>query len=141
MKLCPAPMARAFLRARSSMASSVPEQRTRHLPEASQKASPKRMPGTAPTRASWMSSTDLMKWVWPKMKLISSGLSMVTLMSCMRSASNPHGKHSQESGASVGCAVRTGHRARQFRCAQRTLPDVVLVFGRKRKTRHEPGLS
>src|SRR5512137_382231 len=83
MKLCPAPMARAFSLAKSIMAESVPVQRTRHLPEASQKARPNLMPGTAPTRASWMSSTDLMKWVWPRMKLVSSGFSILTVISCM----------------------------------------------------------
>src|ERR1017187_1336436 len=76
IKLCPAPMVRAFLLANSIMAGSVPVQRTRHLPDASQKASPNLMPGTAPTSASWMSSTDLMKWVWPRMKLIGSGFSI-----------------------------------------------------------------
>ena len=43
------------------------------------------MPGTPATRASWMSSTDLMKCVWPRMKLIASGLSIVTVMSCISS--------------------------------------------------------
>jgi len=65
------------------MPGSVPDQRTRHLPEASQKANPNLMPGAAATNASWMSSTDLMKWVWPKMKLASSGFSILTVMSCM----------------------------------------------------------
>ena len=41
------------------------------------------MPGTAPTSASWMSSTDLMKCVWPRMKFVSSGFSIFTVMSCM----------------------------------------------------------
>src|SRR6266545_1474205 len=76
-------MAAAFFLASSVMAGSVPDQRTRHLPEASQKASPNLMPGTAATRASWMSSTDLMKCVWPRMKLVSSGLSLFTILSCM----------------------------------------------------------
>ena len=79
----PAPMAAAFFFASSIMAGSVPDQRTRHLPDASQKASPNLMPGTAPTSASWMSSTDLMKCVWPRMKLVSSGFSIFTVMSCM----------------------------------------------------------
>jgi hypothetical protein len=83
MKLWPAPMAAAFFLASSVMAGSVPDQRTRHFPEASQKASPNWMPGTAPTSASWMSSTDLMKCVWPRMKLVPSGLSTFTVMSCM----------------------------------------------------------
>jgi hypothetical protein len=51
-------MAAAFFLASSTMPGSVPDQRTRHLPDASQKASPNLMPGTAPTSASWMSSTD-----------------------------------------------------------------------------------
>ena len=66
-----------------SMAGSVPDQRTRHLPEASQKATPKRMPGTAATKASWRSSTVFMKWAWPKMKFVVSGLSMVIVISCI----------------------------------------------------------
>src|SRR5262249_59592466 len=41
------------------------------------------MPGTAPTSDSWMFSTDLMKCVWPRMKLVSSGFSILTVMSCM----------------------------------------------------------
>ncbi|MCY1512016.1 hypothetical protein D9M68_464610 [compost metagenome] len=65
------------------MASSLPDQRTSRLPEASQKASPKRMPGTAPTSASWRSSTVLMKCDWPKMKLAASGLTMGTTVSSM----------------------------------------------------------
>src|SRR6516165_7705574 len=83
MKLCPAPMAAAFFFASSVMAGSVPDQRTRHLPDASQKARPNLMPGTAATSASWMSSTDLIKCVWPRTKLASSGFSIFTVMSCM----------------------------------------------------------
>src|SRR5437764_7049687 len=82
MKECPEATAWAFLRASSSIASSVPDQRTRHLPDASQKASPNLMPGTAVTSASWMSSTDLMKCVWPRTKLVSSGFSTFTALSC-----------------------------------------------------------
>src|SRR5271165_5499323 len=82
MKEWPAPMAAAFVFAISIMAGSVPDQRTRHLPDASQKASPNLIPGTAPTSASWMSSTDLMKCVWPRMKLVSSGFSIFTVLSC-----------------------------------------------------------
>src|SRR5215831_7221974 len=44
-KVWPAPMANALSRARARAASSLPDQRTSRLPEASQKASPKRMPG------------------------------------------------------------------------------------------------
>lgn len=40
-------------------------------------------PGTQLTRVSWISSTVLMKWLWPRMRLLSSGLSMGTLSSCM----------------------------------------------------------
>jgi hypothetical protein len=40
------------------------------------------MPGTGATRASWMSSTDLMKCVWPRTKLVSLGFSIFTVMSC-----------------------------------------------------------
>src|ERR1700722_18241469 len=46
-KVWPAPMAKALSRARARAASSLPDQRTSRLPEASQKANPKRMPGTA----------------------------------------------------------------------------------------------
>jgi hypothetical protein len=56
------------------LAGSEPDQRTRRLPEASQNASPNIMPGTAPTSASWMSSTLLLKCAWPRMKLVSSWL-------------------------------------------------------------------
>src|SRR5271166_3930775 len=83
MKLCPAPMASAFVFASSIMPGSVLDQRTRHLPDASQKARPNLMPGTAPTSASWMSSTDLMKCVWPRTKLVSSGFSTFTVLSCV----------------------------------------------------------
>jgi hypothetical protein len=76
-------MAAAFFRASSAMPESVPDQRTRHLPEASQNASPNLIPGTAVTNASWMSSTDLMKCVCPRMKLVSSGFSILTVVSCM----------------------------------------------------------
>jgi hypothetical protein len=55
---------------------------SRHLPEASQNASPNLIPGTAVTSASWMSSTDLMKCVRPRMKLISSGFSILTVVNC-----------------------------------------------------------
>ena len=37
------------------------------------------MPGTAPTSASWMSSTVLMKCVWPRTKLVASGFSIGTV--------------------------------------------------------------
>ena len=40
MKLCPAPMASAFLHASCSSCGSVPDRRTRHLPEASQECEP-----------------------------------------------------------------------------------------------------
>src|SRR5271166_3970271 len=76
-------MAVAFFLASSITAGLVPDQRTRHLSDASQKANPNLMPGTAPTSASWMSSTDLMKCVWPRMKLVSSGFSIFTVLSCM----------------------------------------------------------
>src|SRR6266436_3089642 len=82
-KVWPAPMANALLRARVSEVSSLPDQRTSRLPEASQKASPKRIRGTAPTSASWRSSTVLMKCDCPKMKLASSGLTMGTTVSSM----------------------------------------------------------
>ncbi len=61
MNECPAPTAWALALASSIMASSVPDQRIRHLPEASQNASPNLMPGTALTNASCMSSTVLIK--------------------------------------------------------------------------------
>jgi hypothetical protein len=61
----------------------VPDVRTSRLPDASQNASPKRMPGTAPTSASCRSSTVLMKCDWPRMKFVSSGLSMAMASSSM----------------------------------------------------------
>src|SRR5581483_8432303 len=41
------------------------------------------MPGTAAASASWMSSTVLMKCAWPRTKLVSSGFSTFSVMSCM----------------------------------------------------------
>src|SRR6266446_969340 len=89
-KLCPAASASAFLVARAIMASSLPLQRTRHAPDASQKASPNLIPGTALTRASCRSSTDLMKCDWPRMTLMVSGLSIVTVVSSMLLSSLLH---------------------------------------------------
>src|SRR6516225_6954906 len=80
-------MATAFFLASSVMAGSVPDQRTRQLPDASQNARPNLMPGTAATRASWRSSTDLMKCVWPRMKLVASGLAIFTVVSCISNSS------------------------------------------------------
>src|SRR4029453_15073091 len=62
----------------------VPDHRTRHLPEASQNATPNLIAGTAVTSASWMSSTVLMKWDCPRMKFVVSGLSILTVVSCIR---------------------------------------------------------
>ncbi len=61
IKLCPAPIASALFFASSTISGSVPEKRTRHIPDASQKAIPNLMPGTVETRASWISSTVLIK--------------------------------------------------------------------------------
>ena len=47
----PAPRAVAFFFANSVIAGSVPDQRTKHFPDASQNARPNLMPGTAPTSA------------------------------------------------------------------------------------------
>src|SRR5512137_1971912 len=50
---------------------------------------PNFMCGAVVTMASWRSSTVLMKWAWPRMKFMSSGLSMgTTLMSMMASLSS-----------------------------------------------------
>src|SRR5437762_10703002 len=89
-KLCPAATASAFCVARAIMASSLPLQRTRHAPDASQNASPNLMPGTALMRASCRSSTDLMKCDWPRIKLIVSGLSIVTVVSSILLSSLLH---------------------------------------------------
>src|SRR5262249_28766834 len=89
-KLCPAATASAFLVARATMASSLPLQRTRHAPDASQNARPNLMPGTALIRASCRSSTDLIKCDWPRMKLMVSGLSIVTVVSSMLLSSLLH---------------------------------------------------
>src|SRR5574340_351972 len=72
-KLWPAPMASAFVRADAVKASSVPLQRTRQGPDASQNANPNLVPGTAVTSTSCRSSTVLMKWAWPMIRLTSSG--------------------------------------------------------------------
>ena len=56
----------AFFCALSTIGGSVPVQRARHLPEASQKAKPNLIPDTELTRVSWMRSTDLRKRVWPR---------------------------------------------------------------------------
>jgi len=61
MKECPADKAQAFLFASSIRASSLPAQRTRHGPDDSQKARPNLMPGAAWTKASYRSSTVLIK--------------------------------------------------------------------------------
>src|SRR5262245_22488871 len=98
MKLWPAPMAAAFFLASSVMAGSVPDQRTRHLPDASQKASPNLMPGMAPTSASWTSSTDLMKCVCPRTKLVSSGFSTFTVLSCTLTSFLPSFQQQQQHG-------------------------------------------
>jgi hypothetical protein len=74
----------AFFWANASISGSVLEQRSRRLPEASQKARPNLIPGTALTMASCRSSTVLMKWDWPRMKLISSGFSIVTVLVSIR---------------------------------------------------------
>ncbi len=84
MNAWPALRARAFFFASSIISSSVPDQRTSAFCEASQKATPNLMPGTALTRASWMSSTVLMKWECPRMMLTSSGFSMRTTFSSMQ---------------------------------------------------------
>src|SRR5262245_51213359 len=89
-KLCPAATASAFLVARAIMASSLPLQRTKHAPDASQNASPNLIPGTALARASCRSSTDLMKCDWPRIKLMVSGLSIVTVVNSMLLSSLLH---------------------------------------------------
>ena len=53
---------------------SLPSTRMRQSPEASEKARPNLMPGTVPTRISYRSSTVLMKWLWPKIRLAPSGM-------------------------------------------------------------------
>ncbi|MNC39093.1 hypothetical protein D3C75_877320 [compost metagenome] len=83
MKLCPAAKVVAFFCASSIMLGSVPDQRTRQGPDASQNATPNLMPGTAATSASWRSSTVLMKCAWPRMKLMSSGFSTFTVVNCI----------------------------------------------------------
>src|SRR5450759_3545534 len=73
MNECPAAMASAFCTASSTSPESLPARRTSRAPEASQKASPKRRCGDEPTRASYRSSTVLMKCDCPKMRLAPSG--------------------------------------------------------------------
>src|SRR3972149_11292796 len=74
-------MARAFTLASPIISGSVPDQRTRHAPDDSQKARPKEIPGTVPTRAPRRSSTVLMKCLCPRIKLTSSGFSILTSFS------------------------------------------------------------
>ena len=64
--MCPAARAVAFLAARAFSSSSLPSTRVRQGPEASLNAMPNFICGTVLTRASYRSSTDLMKWVWPE---------------------------------------------------------------------------
>src|SRR5664280_1555621 len=73
MNECPAAMASAFCTASSTSPESLPARRTSRAPGASQKASPKRRCGDEPTRASYRSSTVLMKCDCPKMRLAPSG--------------------------------------------------------------------
>src|SRR3989337_500580 len=47
------------------------------------------MPGTAPTSASWRSSTVLMKCAWPRTTLTDSGFSPATVTSSIDPASLP----------------------------------------------------
>src|SRR3989304_3659689 len=82
-KTWPAPIAWALVAACAVNAGSVPLERTSAGPEASLKASPKRMPGTAPTSASCRSSTVLMKCAWPRIRLTSSAFSRRTTWICM----------------------------------------------------------
>src|SRR5690242_7239931 len=62
---------------------SFPVNRTSAGPEASQKAMPNFMAGLVATIASWRSSTVLIKCDCPRMKFISSGFSMGTLLMSM----------------------------------------------------------
>src|SRR5260221_711142 len=86
IKLWPGPMACRFFFANSIIAESVPLQRMRHLPDASQNASPNFIPGTAETSVSWISSIVLMKWLWPRMKLVGPGFSILTVTSSISAA-------------------------------------------------------
>src|SRR5512141_2083470 len=84
---CPAPIAIAFCRAISTSASSLPVWRTRASPDDSQKAMPNFICGADVTMASWRSSTVLMKWAWPRMTFMSSGLSTGTTLMSMTPSS------------------------------------------------------
>ena len=73
--MCPAPTAWALRAAIVCKAWSLPSTRIKHGPDASLKAIPNFMPGTVLTIASYRSSTVLMKWLCPKMRLPFSGIS------------------------------------------------------------------
>src|SRR5471032_388551 len=91
-------MAVAFWHANSTNSASVPERRTRRLPDASQKAKPNLIPGTVPTIASCRSSTDLMKWLCPRMKFVASGLTIVTVSTCISDLALCRQEHSGRGG-------------------------------------------
>jgi hypothetical protein len=84
MNECPAPIACAFRCASAIRSSSLPAQRTRQGPDASQKANPNCRPGTEPTSTSYRSSTVLMKCECPRMKFRSSGFSIRTVLMSTR---------------------------------------------------------
>src|SRR3990172_8211151 len=76
----PAAILRAFFIATSFRNWSFPSCLMRHGPDASQKAMPNLIPGTALTMTSYKSSAVLIKWVWPMIILAPSGISKVTVL-------------------------------------------------------------
>src|SRR3990172_4050425 len=109
-------MAVAFVFASSTITESVPDQRTRHLPEASQNASPNLMPGTAATSASCRSSTLLMKCVCPRIKLMASGFSILRVVSSISASYDPANDQAAVATESAECshdAINLGQRDRK----------------------------
>jgi hypothetical protein len=78
--VCPHAIWRAFSLASCRRSGSLPSCLTRQGPDASQKAMPNLMSGTALVSASCRSSTVLMKCAWPRMILVFSGGSILIVM-------------------------------------------------------------
>src|SRR6266540_3452501 len=131
-KLCPAPIAKAFCWASAISASSVPLQRTRRSPDASQNASPKRMPGTALYSASCRSSTDLMKCAWPRMMLADSGFMIGTIVISMISPLGMcENRLSRSVQVQLGALRARGQACSAFLLHLNLLADMVCHCGQR----------
>src|SRR5271157_2328640 len=93
MKAWPQERARAFFCASSMSLGSFPAKRTSAGPDDSLKPTANFIWGAVCTMASYRSSTVLMKCDWPRMKFMSAGFSILTVLSSMydslRSLANP----------------------------------------------------